>query len=390
MAALIPRRQTVYLNGKYAGHATTGTERFAHEVTRRLLAAQDRPTVLLLPRGVEPPEGVDPSRCRHLPLRGNAFEQIALPLATLGALLLNLGGPAPLLKRRQLVTMHDATPFRAPSTFSRVFVLWYRLLYTVLARTAEHLVTVSRFSAGELADVLGVPASRFVVTGCGTEHLPAPGAGARPANLPAGVTSFVLLLGTLARHKNVVPVAHSLSRAGIDVVVVGSLGRPEVFGGTSSGWSNSAGRVHVLGRLPDDAIGWLYRNAEVFVMPSWYEGFGIPVVEAQASGCPVIASYAASLPEVGGDGAAYFDPGSPEQVVALASRITGLDGERRRELVERGRRNAERFSWEAVARTIAALSATGVSGSPVAGAADLARSPAGTVHRTDDRGVDDH
>ena len=100
-----------------------------------------------------------------MPFGGHLFEQIYLPVATAGRLLLNFAGPAPLLKRRQLVTMHDATPFRFSETFRRDFVASFYLMNFILGRTALQLQTVSNFSADELADVLGVPAHRFMVVG---------------------------------------------------------------------------------------------------------------------------------------------------------------------------------------------------------------------------------
>ncbi|MFI7587863.1 glycosyltransferase family 4 protein [Spongisporangium articulatum] len=340
---------TVYVNGRFLEHPITGTQRYALEITRRLLETE-RDVVLLLPSGTPVPAGVDPARCRTLPLRGMAFEQVTLPLVTAGRMLLSLGGPAPVLKRKQLVVMHDATPFRWPGTFSKGFVAWYRLMYGVLTRTARHLVTVSRFSATELGDVFGIPARRFHVVPCAVDHLQAYGAGERPANLPAAVTRYALMLGTLARHKNVVPVAKAVAEAGTDLVIVGKLGGDRVF--SDPGDLGLPANAHLVGRLTDAEIVWLYRNATVFVFPSYYEGFGIPAIEAQLEGCPVVASSAASIPEVLAGSADLFDPDDPAAAAQLVKAVVSEDDEARLVRVAAGLRNAARFSWADSAREI--------------------------------------
>jgi glycosyltransferase involved in cell wall biosynthesis len=104
----------------------------------------------------------------------------------------------------------------------------------------------------------------------------------------------------------------------------------------------------VLGRISDREVAWLYRHADALVFPSRYEGFGLPVVEAQRLGCPVASSNAASLPEVAGGGAAYFDPDDPESLrAALDSLAVDRDG-----WAARGRANAERFRWADTAAAV--------------------------------------
>ena len=102
----------------------------------------------------------------------------------------------------------------------------------------------------------------------------------------------------------------------------------------------------------DDELSVLYRNALALIYPSRYEGFGLPVLEAMAEGCPVVCSEAASLPEVGGDAALYF---APESVESLESALTRLLSTARDEIVQRGLRNAARFSWDRSTRALVDL-----------------------------------
>ena len=154
-----------------------------------------------VPAGADVPDWLaQRAEIRRGPTKAVVFEQIYLPVATAGQLLLNFAGPAPLLKRRQLVTMHDATPFRFPQTFRRTFVGFYAVMYGALGRYARHLVTVSHFSAGELGSVLRIPHARFTVAGCAADRLTEVDP-ERPD--VAGVDgSFYLVVGTLATHKN--------------------------------------------------------------------------------------------------------------------------------------------------------------------------------------------
>jgi glycosyltransferase involved in cell wall biosynthesis len=346
-------RQRVLVNGKWLSAQASGMQRYAGEVARRVLDL-DPASRVVVPRDAVLPDWLSAGRVIRSRLRGIAFEQIALPWRARGAMLLNFAGPAPVLKRDQLVVMHDVTPARFPRTFSRRFVLWYSVLYRVLARRARHLATVSEFSRGELADVLRVDPARFALAPNGHEH--AFEARADAAELTLGtelaartVDDYVLCVGTLTPSKNLGPVTRALADAGIPVVVVGASGSRRVFAQDSS---LDAPGIHLAGRLSDGELALLLRNARALVFPSLYEGFGLPVVEAQALGCPVVASDATSIPEVAGEGALYFDPLRPEDAVA---RVRELIPAERRRLIAHGHRNVERFSWDRTAAILLGL-----------------------------------
>lgn len=128
-----------------------------------------------------------------------------------------------------------------------------------------------------------------------------------------------------------------------------------------NGWSNERllkqlshmeerGLIRRLGYVPDQDLPGLYESAMALVFPSWYEGFGLPVLEAMQCGCPVISSDRTSLSEIGGDAVSYIDPESPESICDAMLRMES-DGESRRDLVEAGRKQARKFSWETTAAT---------------------------------------
>jgi glycosyltransferase involved in cell wall biosynthesis len=338
--------QRVHVNGKWLALALTGTQRYATEIVQAIVSADCLDLVIHIPADAEVPEWAHRHRVeiRRATVKGVVFEQLYLPFATAGRLLLNFAGPAPLLKRRQLVVMHDASVFRYPRTYRWTFVAYYFVMYWLLGRTANQLVTVSQFSANELAEVLRISASRFIVAGCAADSLLAMKP-MRPALELSG--DQYLVVGTQAQHKNLTAPVIAVAESGRKVVVVGVSGHPQVFGATSS----LDGHAVIAGRLTDAELVWLYRNSRALIFPSKYEGFGLPPLEAQALGCPVVCSAAASLPEVCGDGALYFDPDDPGTLVAQLDRLES-DPDLADELRRRGFANSRRFSWNASAQKV--------------------------------------
>ncbi len=363
----------VSVNGRFFTQATTGTQRYALELTRRLVQRFPGRIVIHVPRGaVVPAEIAAGAVVRESRTTGQLFEQVALPWAARRDLLVSLGGPAPMAARRQVATVHDVSVFRHPRTYSRAFRTWYRAMYLVLARRAERVLTVSEFSAREVEDVLGVPPERLTVVPNGSDHVDHIAAVRPPLGLPpfeqddegpvagplvpdppqapgSGLGSgWVLCVGTFARHKNVSPALDAFEVAGVRSVVVGARGNRRVFSAIGAGrWT----RAFFAGRLTDEELVWLYRHSCALVFPSVYEGFGIPVVEAQRLGCPVVAMRVDPLPEIAGDGAVLCDPGRPDEIVAAVQRLVD-DPAERADLIERGRRNAQRYTWDASVDTL--------------------------------------
>lgn len=340
----------IHVNGKWLAQSMTGTQRYADEMVRALMElSSDHRFVIHVPADAQIPQWLNESgaQIRHARWTGLAFEQFHLPAVTRGSLLLNFAGPAPLLKRRQLVTMHDATPFRFSSTFRRSFVSFYAVMYFLLSRTASHLVTVSHFSASELADFLRVPSERFVVAYCAADEFDAIEAITPELAEKVDVPGSLVVVGTLAQHKNLPAPVNALVGEGFSVVVVGASGNPQVFSEASP---LSPGAV-VAGRLSDGELAWLYRHCRALVFPSRYEGFGLPVLEAQVSGCPVICSDAASLPEVAGDAALFFAPDDTQAMLDAVHSVSDDDSVRT-ELIHLGKRNRERFSWRLSAQRV--------------------------------------
>ncbi len=163
---------------------------------------------------------------------------------------------------------------------------------------------------------------------------------------------YILFVGTLQPRKNIEKLIEAFSRLkreNLDLVIVGKKGwmiedilaAPEKYGVLN--------KVKFLESVSDEELHSFYKNAICFVLPSLYEGFGLPVLEAMKYGCPVLTSNVSSLPEAGGDAAVYFDPKNAKDIAEKIDSVVSNE-KLRKEMVEKGYRQAKKFSWEKSAR----------------------------------------
>lgn len=355
----------IFINGRFLSQRKTGIQRYAFETLGaldQLLSESDAhrhiELTILAPHGTPQPS-LKVVRFRSVgPFRGHLWEQLSLPTHCQSDFLISFGATGPLFKRQQAVTIHDAAVFVVPDTFDWAFRQWYRLALPLLARRAERLMTVSEFAKAELVRVLGSAAAKARVTGEGWQHIEQVTADMsilRDHQLRPG--RYVLAVGSITPHKNLGVIARAMEMLGpgldIDVVVAGPVNR-SVFNSISAPASTASTTLKSIGYVSDEQLRALYEHAGVFVHPSRYEGFGIPPVEAMGLGCPVIASNAAAIPEVCGDGAWYFDPDDAAGLVQQITRIFSEPSERAA-LVVKGRARAQQHQWRLAAEQFLAM-----------------------------------
>lgn len=260
---------------------------------------------------------------------------------------------APPTKMPHTVTLHDVAVLRNPSRFRP----WHRITgrhRLRQLRRAGRVIAVSEFTANEAMALLGLERSRMDVVHSGPGLCGVPGVATTESDPQIGRDQdFLLFVGSLEPGKNIRLLGDMYRLA----TAAGATLPPLVIAGTRWHGVTSEGPPPANWTFlpcPEDAhLIWLYARATALLFPSVYEGFGFPVLEAMSFGCPVICSRVASLPEVGGDAAAYADL-TPAAYLEATRRLLSDQGGRCH-LADRGRAWASRFSWERCARETLAV-----------------------------------
>lgn len=261
--------------------------------------------------------------------------------------------PAPFV-----LTIHDLGFITRPEFFPPMLRRRLRWLTSWGVRRARSFIANSEETGRVLQEIYGVDPARVTVTPLGVDGCFAQAATPSDpdARARAGVPDrYLLYVGKLQARKNTARLVRAYSKlvetssAVPDLVLVGRRTwlSEETFAALAE--SKVQSRIHVTGHVDDADLPAIYRGADLFVFPSLYEGFGLPLLEAMVSGLPVVSSDSATLREVGGDAALYFDPLSEEDI-ADKIRLMLADGPARAEMVRRGLERARLFSWERTAR----------------------------------------
>lgn len=285
---------------------------------------------------------------------------------------------ASLLWQRQrgptVVTVHDIIPRIAPGRpwFTERQGLVEKALirqWSTGLKRADRLIAVSTATRDDLVRHLGIAPDRIRVVPQGLDHDTFRGEGGSTdeasllAALPAPVAPpFVLYVGSHHLRKNLGTLVRAVASArrrvpALTLVLAGAArgtAPAATLGGDDFAVLAAAGAVTVVGHVPIGTLTALYRRAAAAVLPSWYEGFGLPVLEAMACGCPTISAATSSLPEVVGEAGLLFDPASADELARQIVRLVE-DGSLAASLRERGLARAAGFTWRRTATETAAV-----------------------------------
>ena len=340
------------VNGRFLTRNATGVDRYAQEILRAMdaLIREGHPLTAGLKLDILcPARAVQALPSVNIPIRllpnapGHIWEQFILPGYVRGGLL-SLCNTGPLALKRQIVCIHDLNSRITPDSYGLMFRAVYRVLVPVLGRRAAQIVTVSRFSQKTIGQFGVRPADEIEVIHDGYEHVLKWDADRSPLNGADLPRPFVLLVGSKAPHKNaaiIYSIAADLAERGIYILATGGEDA-KVYASEHSGQLPT--NVRHLGRVNDDDLSFLYQRALCLVFPSRTEGFGLPVLEAMALGCPVVSSDAASLPEVCGEAVLYASPDEAAAWLAAVGRLAAepMLGEN---LAGAGQKRSKAFSW---------------------------------------------
>lgn len=253
--------------------------------------------------------------------------------------------------------IHDAAFHRYPEYFIPRIRNFYKNWMAKYIDHTDHIITVSQYAKGDLMAAYNIPEEKISVVYNGVSS------GYQPMNETeiqafrdqyTGGKPYFLYLGSIHPRKNVITLVHafeqfkSMTNHDAKLVIAGraSWDTNDVYKAVrESKWKNE---IHMVGFVDGGEKKYWLSAAEALVYPSLYEGFGLPLLEAMASGVPVISSNSSSLPEVGGDAALYFNPMDVEELVHHMNTIA-LNQNVRQDLVAKGYKRIKEFSWDKAA-----------------------------------------
>lgn len=253
-----------------------------------------------------------------------------------------------------LATVYDLSFVHFPQLFNRANRIYLTWAVRHAVRQARRIIAISASTRRDLIELFGASPERVVVVYCGVDpaftvarNEPALAELRARHNLPA---KMILHVGTIEPRKNLARLIHAFARAKRaahlphQLVLVGARGWKYAEVDAAIEQAGVANDVRFAGYVPQDELPLWYQAAELFVYPSLYEGFGLPPLDAMASGVPVITSNAASLPEVVGEAALQIAPTDLDALTDAIVRVL-TESNLRAQLIERGMRQAQKFSW---------------------------------------------
>lgn len=263
----------------------------------------------------------------------------------------------------QITILHDVIFKRYPETLEPLKLAYWRYMLPASTRKSALVMTVSQFSAQEIRTLIAHTANKVAVTVEGvrpTLQLAVSHTDANPSDLPIN-GRYLLCVATFGPHKNLTKLVEAFAMVASDypdlrLVFVGGAKTSDAkryrdqVQETINNYSLND-RVDFLGHISDAMLANIYFHAQCLVLPSLYEGFGLPIIEAQTFGCPIVCSAVASMPEIAGDAALTFDPHSPLSI-AESLKLVLNDEKKRHAMSAASLENVKRFSWKNAAEDL--------------------------------------
>jgi glycosyltransferase involved in cell wall biosynthesis len=283
---------------------------------------------------------------------GHFWEQLVLPGKMCGRLLFSPSNSGPLEVKHQVVTIHDTAVFDFPESFNSRFAAWYRFLVPRLARRVRKIITVSEFIKDRIVTHTKVRSDKVVVIPNGVDSRFSPQAALQLEQMIAALrlpgSRYILAVGTLEPRKNLGRLFRAWENIQNHVsediwLVVAGGGSSQIFNTVHFG--NLPPRTLLTGHVEDSLLPALYSGAIGMVYPSLYEGFGLPPLEAMASGTVVLVGNQSSMPEVVGDAGLLVNPFDVDAIAEGIYRIVH-DVQFREESRTKGLSRSKQFSWD--------------------------------------------
>lgn len=346
----------IYVNGRFFEYNLTGVVRYSiavlEEIDKLLNNNKYRflKICLLLPPNVNHITKYENIEVKKVGTHNGAYwEQWDILHYTKDGWLLSLASTGPILKRKQIIVMHDAKmarKWKSDARFRQRYFLFCMGL--ILGKTLKKIITISQYAKIELEQYFYINPSKITVAYEGYEHILKIEEDKNTLNKYfLNKKQYILAVGGGSAKNNILTVKamQLINKKNIKLVLTGNI--PENVLTKLKSYEN----VELIGRVSDEELVSLYKNALCLCFPSIAEGFGIPPVEAMALGCPVIVSDRDSLPEVCGKAALYCNPNDVNSLVKQLNLIV-TNKNIGKQLVEEGEKNLKRFSWKKTAKII--------------------------------------
>jgi glycosyltransferase involved in cell wall biosynthesis len=335
-------KSKIFVNARFTKQQLTGVQRYAWEIVNRLEGEIE----LISPK-------------RSMVGMGHAWEQLRLPsMVPKNSLLWSPGGSGPLAISNQILTIHDTAHLEHSEWYNKYFAMWYKWLLPRLSNKVKHIITVSNYSRERIIEVLNVHPSRItsIPLGADKKFLEIGGKPKSELNkilnkykLPK---DYVLAVATITPRKNIKRILQAwgiLEGRKIDFPLV-IVGTARIASAGNIKIEKVPNNVMFLGYVPDEDLPALYRGAMAFIFASLYEGFGLPILEAMASGTPVITSNITSMPEIADDAAITVDPFDAESIACGIEQVLE-NKDLREELITKGLKRVQHFTWDKTANS---------------------------------------
>lgn len=335
--------KNIYINGRFLLSPQTGVERFAYEICKALTAIGVNFQLICPKKGqINKSYNIDSFHIIRFGMgQSHLWEQLVLPLYFIGKsnyVVMSFTGLGSILIPNKIMTIHDLSFLENPKWFSKAYYYYYKIMTPLAAKTSNRIITVSYFSKKEILKFYPfIPDHKISVAynaindSFTTEH-----------HMKGKKQPYFLAVSSMDPRKNfqrLIKVFEKMKDCRLYIVG----GSNKIYGNSHNSTNNP--NIQLLGRVSDKTLIDLYKNAEAFIYPSLYEGFGIPPLEAMALGCPVLASDIPVLHEVCDDAALYFNPLEENDIQKAIASFHGSNDKDKEKLIEKGYKNIKRFSW---------------------------------------------
>lgn len=342
-------KKDIYIASRFLTQDITGVQRYGIELSKAIKKLNTEYNIKFIsPQNIVHHEASTFLQVKKIGIfKGQLWDQISLLkfLKSKGnPLVLGFSNSLPVFYENKIVTIHDIIHLKYPVSYN--YKRYYEFIFPLMVKHSKHIITVSEFSKREIAHYYGINENKISVIYNGISEK----FSSRKLNTKE---RYILGVSSIAYHKNFIRLIKAfqlLNYDNIKLYIVGGI-NDKIFGKDSKKILTdvkNSGKIKFMGRVDDDKLIELYSNAICFVYPSLYEGFGIPPLEAQACGCPVVLSDIPVFREVYNDSVIYFDPLHSEDIARKIQEIINNDVLREL-LVRKGFENVRKYTWESSA-----------------------------------------